>query len=211
MLLNFGKGLHGLPRFLLLLSLKMDLAILHWSTLRPGSQIIDYKYRFCDSYFCTCFLHRCAAFSPSKQPRQSWKTPVRQSQGKMVDPSSDPSQHQTLPSHKTVSKKHILIPTFHLTDYNWQKWHREGVGLFQPMAGVLPGAARRTVGGLCKLRLKEWANREPSSHFNTGSQCNDNAGNVATRKQKQRWLFNFSPNMCHQTFCISMEDVQLCL
>ena len=79
---------------------------------------------------------------------------------KMVDPISDPSQHQTLPSHKTVSKKHILIPTFHLTDYNWQKCHREGVGLFQPMAGVLPGAARRTVGGLCKLRLKEWASRK---------------------------------------------------
>ena len=44
------------PSFLLLLSRKMDLAILQWSTLRPGSQMIYYNYHFCDNYFCTCFL-----------------------------------------------------------------------------------------------------------------------------------------------------------
>ena len=114
---------------------------------------------------------------------------------KMVDPSSDPSQHQTLPSHRTVSKKDISSFTFHLTDYNWQKCHSKGGGLFQPLTGVLPGAARRTAGGLCKLRLKEWANREPSSNVNAGSQGNDDSGNVGTRKQKQRLWFNFSTSM----------------
>ena len=70
---------------------------------------------------------------------------------KMVDPSSDPSQHQTLPSHKTVNKKDISSFTFHLTDYNWQKCHSEGVGLFQPMAGVLNCLVR------CEARHSSWA------------------------------------------------------
>ena len=45
------------PSFLLLFCRKMELAVPQRSTLRHGSQMIDYNYRFCDSYFCTCFLH----------------------------------------------------------------------------------------------------------------------------------------------------------
>ena len=50
------------PSFLLLLSHKMDLAVPQWSTLHPGSQMIYYNCRFCNSYFCTCFLHWRAIF-----------------------------------------------------------------------------------------------------------------------------------------------------
>ena len=55
------------PSFLLLLSRKMDLAIPQWSTLRPGSRMIYYNYRFCDNYFCTCFLHWWAVFDREKK------------------------------------------------------------------------------------------------------------------------------------------------
>ena len=43
-------------------SLIFATAIPHWSTLRPGSQVIYYNYRFCNNCFCTCFLHWCAVF-----------------------------------------------------------------------------------------------------------------------------------------------------
>ena len=44
------------PSFLLLLSRKIDLAIIHWTTLCVAAKC------FCDSYLCTCFLHWCAVF-----------------------------------------------------------------------------------------------------------------------------------------------------
>ena len=55
------------PSFLLLL--KMDLAIPQWSTLRHGSQMIYYNYRYCDNYFCTCFLHWWVVFHQGKKNR----------------------------------------------------------------------------------------------------------------------------------------------
>ena len=63
------------PSFLLLLSRKMDRAIPQWSTLRHGSQMIDYNYRFCDNYFCTCFLLRCAVFHRNNLKR-NWDCSV---------------------------------------------------------------------------------------------------------------------------------------
>ena len=65
----------------------------------------------------------------------------------------------------------------------------EGGGLFQPLTGVLPGATRRTADGLCRLRLKVWANREPSSQFNTGFQCNDNTANLDTENRNSTCYF----------------------
>ena len=45
------------PSVLLLLSYKMDLAIPHsqWSTLHPGSQMVNNNSHFCNNYFCTQF------------------------------------------------------------------------------------------------------------------------------------------------------------
>ena len=57
------------PSFLLLLSRTVNLGIPHWSTLRPGYQMIYYYYRFCDSYYCTCFIHWCAVFDRNNLER----------------------------------------------------------------------------------------------------------------------------------------------
>ena len=73
MQLNFGKGKHCLPHFYYcsvakwILQFHSDLS----STLRPGSQMIDYNYCFCNNYFCTCFLHWCAVF-PWNDLKQNW-------------------------------------------------------------------------------------------------------------------------------------------
>ena len=54
------------PSFLPLLSCKMDRAIPQWSTLRRGSQMIYYNYRFCDNYFSSRIIHWCAVFHRKK-------------------------------------------------------------------------------------------------------------------------------------------------
>ena len=66
---EFWQRLTQFPSFLLLLSCKMDLAIPHWSTLRPGSQTIYYNFHFCNNYFCTCFLQWCAVFHQNNLER----------------------------------------------------------------------------------------------------------------------------------------------
>ena len=64
------------PSFLPLLSCKMDRAIPQWSTLRRGSQMIYYHYRFCDNYFSSRIIHWCAVFH-----RKKTRTKLRLFQG----------------------------------------------------------------------------------------------------------------------------------